>query len=303
MEILVIDDGSTDDSFTHLKEYQDERIRLLQNQQNVGLIATLNRAIKLANGQYIARMDADDIAHPTRIAKQVEFMESHPEIGLCGSALFVFHSEGKESADFEIRHPLHDFQLRVEMIHYSPFAHPTTMMRKDVLDKHDLEYDINYIHAEDYELWRRFIQVSKVANLPEILLDYRAHDQQVSKKFINKQIESTSKIKELVLAQFGIKTTDRDLEVHEQFFKYKPLSGKVIYLDFIRWNHALVDGFNGSKEESKYLRKMLAEIWFYHFIDESHSFNMTISTYFKNKIWWHYLKPGLLKVLLKREWK
>lgn len=151
-----------------LKGIKDKRIVVICNTERLGFAASLNVGIEAAQGKYIARMDDDDISLPTRFEKQVEYMESHPEVGICGTNAKFFGNEtaviGVET-DPEV--------LKVITLYRTPFIHPTIMMRKDLIDKYNLRYDPSYF-TEDYELWSRAIQYFPIANIDEILLNYRA---------------------------------------------------------------------------------------------------------------------------------
>ena len=174
-ELLLFNDGSTDDSGTVARSFSDARIRLFDQAQNLGYVAHLNHALELARGTYIARMDSDDVAHPDRLARQVALMESHPEVGLCGTAYCEFGSrQGLVSV------PETDAEIRCRMLASSPFGHPTVMMRKAVIERYHLRYDPAAVPAEDYLLWYEFSKVTQLANLPNPLLAYRVHEAQIS---------------------------------------------------------------------------------------------------------------------------
>lgn len=166
-EFIIINDGSTDNTVKIINQYQDERIILINNEKNKGLVPSLNQGLKLASGEYIARMDADDISLPDRFMKQIKYMDKHPKIGVLGS---WFHIFGEEINRIETK--LKSPKL-ADMIETSPVGHPTAMLRKKFFDKYYLQYDPAYTHAEDYELWTRVIKFMKIANLPEVLLNYR----------------------------------------------------------------------------------------------------------------------------------
>ena len=174
-ELLLFNDGSTDDSGAVARTFADVRIRLFDHPYNVGHVAHLNHAMELARGTYIACMHSDDIAHPNRLARQVALMENHPEVGLCGTA---YHEFGSRQGLVSV--PVTDPEIRRWMLASCPFGHPTMMMRKAVIERHHLRYDPAAVPAEDYLLWYEFSQVTKLANLTDSLLDYRVHESQIS---------------------------------------------------------------------------------------------------------------------------
>jgi len=137
------------------------------HQSNLGLTRSLNRGIKLAQGEYIARMDADDIALPERLERQVEFMEANPDVGVVGTAYYEIDSRGKIVGKKVF--PLQDRELRRALIRYNPLFHGSVMIRKAVFEKVGL-YNESFIRSQDYELWFRIAKHFKLANLPEPLM-------------------------------------------------------------------------------------------------------------------------------------
>jgi glycosyltransferase involved in cell wall biosynthesis len=178
-EFIIVNDGSTDSSQKIIKSYSDPRIRLIDNEKNLGLMKSLNKGIKLANGEFIARMDGDDICFSERFEKQLKFLEKHPEIGVLGSQVVNIDQSGKElkiSTKF----------IEPELIKWCsvfscPLLHPTVMVRADLL-KNNL-YDESYNQAEDFELWSRLLDLTSFANLKEPWLYYRTHKQSATSVF------------------------------------------------------------------------------------------------------------------------
>lgn len=169
LEIIVIDDGSVDGTTLVLQRLaaEDQRIRLVIHGENRQLIFTLNEGLALARGRYIARMDADDIAMPDRIAVQVDVLERSPQIVVVGSFMRVIQGErlcGKWIA------PVDDLRIRSYLFIASPFFHPTTMFRKGLPD---LYYREDVHRAEDYDFWIRLLEHGRGYNIPRVLLHYR----------------------------------------------------------------------------------------------------------------------------------
>jgi glycosyltransferase involved in cell wall biosynthesis len=200
-ELIIINDGSTDLSENKILSFNDNRINYIKNDLNLKLIATLNLGLQKARGKYIARIDADDIALPERFAKQVEFLEANPDYGLLGS----FAKEFGFSSN-NIQYPTTDTAIRYAVIYHNPFVHSSVMIRSSILVNYDLMFDVDQIHVEDYDLWIRILSVSKVANLPECLVLYRVHADQISKKHLNLQLINTSKIQSHYLETLGFDT-------------------------------------------------------------------------------------------------
>ncbi len=175
IEIIIIDDGSKDESEKIIKNINAKNIQYVKNVKNIGVSATRNRGFELAKGKYIALMDADDISLPTRIEKQVTFLEKHHEYGLVSS-----HYESFREHIFGVKRRIRKLSTEPEKIHTSllftnMLCCPSTMIRKEVLIKHDLHFDTSLQMAEDFDLWRRLSVVTKITNIDEVLLKYRKH--------------------------------------------------------------------------------------------------------------------------------
>jgi glycosyltransferase involved in cell wall biosynthesis len=173
-EILAIDDGSTDSSAEYLDTIDDPRLRVFHNERNIGLTASLNLGLDASYGRYIARMDADDISEAHRFMRQVEFLDVHPEVGILGSSRRVIDENG---VDLYVAPATEgEFEIRWKCLLGNPFAHPAVMLRKSVLDQHQLRYDESFRTAQDYELWTHLLQHTRGENLAEPLLRYRLRD-------------------------------------------------------------------------------------------------------------------------------
>ena len=187
-EFMIVDDCSTDYSPDILNEYsqKDLRIKLIRNELNLGLTSSLNKAIKTAAGKYIARMDSDDVADPKRLEKQVEFMETNPDVVLLGTA---FHEIDKNGSILGSKHfPMNDNELRQALIKLNPFCHASVIIRRSALDMTGL-YDETIPKAQDYDLWFRLATTGKIANLPEHLMKRRYDDRNISITQENEQLK------------------------------------------------------------------------------------------------------------------
>lgn len=182
-EFLIVDDGSTDNSSSIIKSYNDNRINFIKNSNNLGLVYSLNRGISLASGEYIARMDADDISLPKRLELQIKAIQEN-NVDICGS-WFQYHGQHDKRI---IRHPENDVNIKIKLLFEVPFAHPTVVMKKKVA--RDLGYLSEWDKVEDYDLWVRAVKNNyKMMNVQEVLLKYRVHNNQVSEKHSREQHE------------------------------------------------------------------------------------------------------------------
>jgi glycosyltransferase involved in cell wall biosynthesis len=211
-EFLVIDDASTDRSVDILGGISDPRIRLVHNERRLELIRTLNRGLELARGKYIARMDADDVSLPTRLERQVGFMEANPEVGICGT--WVVTMGEREGAT---RHyPETPDEIRCRLLFGAALAHPTVCMRREMLLRHGLRFDEGYPHAEDFELWNRASELFPLANLGSALLRYRIHAGSVSRLHHDVRAASVERIHRERLGRLGLTPTEEELVIHRQ---------------------------------------------------------------------------------------
>jgi glycosyltransferase involved in cell wall biosynthesis len=170
-ELIIIDDASTDRTLEILNKYvkKDSRIRVFSNEKNLGIAGNRNLGVSLALGKYLAWQDADDIALPYRLEQQYQFLEAHPEVGIVGGYLELFSGNNIRGVR---RYAEGDFALRKSMFKYSPIAQPAAMIRKDILDRAGI-YDLSYPPAEDLDMTFRIGMLSKLANIPKILIRYR----------------------------------------------------------------------------------------------------------------------------------
>jgi glycosyltransferase involved in cell wall biosynthesis len=179
IEIIIINDGSTDDSALIIQQFQDSRIRFF-DLPNQGLAATLNWAIERAKGDYIARQDQDDICLPQRFEKQVAFLNDHADCGMVGSWASIV--EGDRESGRVHCHPSENAILQFDLLFDNPFVHSSMMIRRAVFETVGLYCtERSRQPPEDYELWSRIARCYPVANIPEILLIYREVPQSMSR--------------------------------------------------------------------------------------------------------------------------
>jgi GT2 family glycosyltransferase len=181
-EFIILDDGSTDGTWERLADYAvwDTRIRLVRNPENLGVRRSLNQGLALAQGEYIARQDADDRSAPQRLAAQASFLGSHPEVGLVGTLVNVMDGDGAPLAAV-FPDALDDAALQSLLLETCPICHGSVMLRRRCLDATGF-YDEGMEEAEDYELWLRLAEVTRLANLGERLYHFRYYADSVSSR-------------------------------------------------------------------------------------------------------------------------
>ena len=176
LEFIVVDDGSTDSTGAILEARKDPRLRVI-HQPPSGLTTSLNRAWRLSGAALLARMDADDVAHPDRLARQVTFLDAHPEVGLLGTGCHEI-SESREVIGVIVP-PEDDAAIRRVLIRKNPFVHSSVMLRRAALEAAG-GYDESLPVAQDYDLWLRMSRLTRMANLPEPLVKRRLTPGRVS---------------------------------------------------------------------------------------------------------------------------
>ena len=191
-EFIIINDGSTDGTGAILARYQriDDRIRVY-HQENQGLIASLNRGCHLAQGKYIARMDADDVSLPDRLARQAYYMEVHPEIGILGTWIEYIDENGEPRGEHRI--PTAPGLIGWLFLFGNFLAHPSVMMRRNVVERVGF-YRPEALHVEDYDLWMRASIFTGIANIPEALLQYRVWEGSVCSRYFQTQEQNVVKV-------------------------------------------------------------------------------------------------------------
>ena len=181
-EFIIIDDASTDGSLKYLKSLKDRRIKLINNSKNLGLAASLNKGLKVAKGNYIARMDADDISLPKRFEKQIEFLLKNPSIDLCGTWAKLIDENNKLIG--QVKKPIDDRNIKRMNMWITGIIHPSWLGKKSLFEKLK-GYDPHYDLAEDLDFLIRANNF-RMANIGEVLLLWRSPQKRRSKQNIEK---------------------------------------------------------------------------------------------------------------------
>lgn len=260
LELLVVDDGSTDATPALLAQYAqaDPRVRVA-TQPNAGLVAALNHGLALARGRYVARMDADDVCRPERLARQATFLDQRPDVAACGSWAHVLGGPARAVW----RYPMSDADLRAQLVFETPFCHPAVMLRRETLTRHGLTYDPAFREAEDYALWARLAEHGALANLPEVLLEYRVHPAQKRQRGGAAVSAYADQVRRAQLARLGLEPAEAEMATHRELGD----GPAVVTADFLRRAEAWLSRLRAANAATAALpepafTRMLGRRWF-----------------------------------------
>jgi glycosyltransferase involved in cell wall biosynthesis len=248
-ELIIVNDGSTDGTLDVARSFADPRIRVIDLETNGGLVNALNIGLAEAQGQFLARMDYDDICAPERLQRQVDAMSGTDAV-ICGSAIQPFGAiRGKA-----IVYPREDAQIRATLPVVSPFAHPAVMMRTEVCCR--LGYLASALHCEDYDLWWRMAGEGVMMNLPDVMLHYRFHGSQISAIHRSSQLSGMAEVAIKNLRSTGRFRSVSDLQCHRCALSYEPANTLEELAAIGEWLRWLRESFDGADEvvASHYMR-------------------------------------------------
>lgn len=227
-EIIALYEPSKDDSLEILQACSDSRLVVREIAGRKGLAHALNVGLDSARGKYVARMDCDDVSVPGRLKRQIEFMEQNPEVGVCGSWIRLFSGD-----DHVKRYPATHEAVSCGLLFECCLAHPSVMMRREVFEHYGLRYDVRCAHGEDYDLWTRCAKLTRLANIPEVLVLHRWHPEQksssggtahmrassaVGRRYLSGalgvELEGSAEVYDLLVSPGLVPSMDRLVEAH-----------------------------------------------------------------------------------------
>ncbi len=254
-EFIIIDDCSTDGSLEIIKSYDDKRIILIENEFNKGYVFGLNYAISIARGKYIARMDSDDISVSYRFKRQFDFLEENTRVTICGSFMEIVHNYEP------INYPISHDEIKVQFLDNSCLAHPSVMFRKSFIIENNLIYDENMTPAEDYDLWTKIASINAFfSNIPERLVKYRVHENQISSIKETQRIRNADQIKISYLSNICTKSCCK------KFFNINQINDKTVKykIAYLNWLYNQCAYLIKQNEEKYFFEKFL----FLKFLDD-----------------------------------
>jgi glycosyltransferase involved in cell wall biosynthesis len=188
-EILLINDGSTDDSQKVIETFDDKRIKKILHRKNKGLISTLNEGLILSRGEYIARMDQDDLSSPNRLEKQLTYLQNHPNVSIVGSLAGVMNEKGEILEIMPV--PIYSDDISFGLSIKNCFIHGSVMLNRKMIPEEVLSYPTESVHAEDYAFWINLRKNNlQMHNLPEVLYFWRSHGKSISRMAYKEQSQT-----------------------------------------------------------------------------------------------------------------
>lgn len=211
-ELLIINDCSPDNTDEIIATYSDPRIRYVKNEKNLGISGSSNYGFSIAKGKYIIRQDHDDIAYPTRLEEQFEYMENHPEVGICGTGFKVFGRKSKT-----VIHPKCDAEIKALLLFKMPMAHQTSIMRREIFIKNNLLYDETFLSSNDRKLWIDASPFCQFHNLQKPLLKYRMYKGMTSSTKRNAVLSEGKRLRDIIYKNMGLELNTEQKEIVDNY--------------------------------------------------------------------------------------
>lgn len=257
IEIIIIDDCSDTPCKEVLSIYEDKRIKIFRNKENLGVTKSRNIALDKCNGEYIAIMDADDISMPERIEKQVEYLEKNKDVFVLGTKTYLLEDDKLYKKDIYIPKSRERYQCWLFFDNSRYITHPSAMLRSSMIKKYGIKYNEKYKKALDYGLWVECVKYGKCRILNEYLLKYRIHKNQITSLNRSEQIYFADQICLDQIANLGIDITDEEKKVHlalRDSEKYNDMKSTKLWIEkiILKNNEKKVYDVNEFKKEIDY---------------------------------------------------
>lgn len=236
-EFIIVDDASTDASYSIIKGYTDKRIRIIQNEKNIGLTKSLNKALKYATGKYIARMDADDICFPTRLEKQVKYMEKHKNVALISCSYKEFgNSNHKNILQYN------EIQIKGILMYGGVLPHPGFFFRYELFYKYKMRYNEKMKYAQDYAFQVSVSKQFKIACMSEVLIKYRVTNKRISTQKYYEQQMCANRVRQKQFQYYGINYNSKQIELIRKIYMNEQLKYNIFQMvsAYILWGNIVI---------------------------------------------------------------
>jgi glycosyltransferase involved in cell wall biosynthesis len=257
-ELIIINDCSTDRSLEIIESYNDKRINIINNNQNIGCAKSCNKGCHQAKGEYIAIMDQDDIAYLNRLERQILFMEQNVDVGIAGSCIRFVGST--QNIFYETNSDI----LKISFLRNNFVVHPSVMMRNELLQKYGLSYDETLWFAADYDLLVRGAKYFRVININEIHLQYRRSANQMSASW-RKYLHETDRVRLSQIANFDINPTEEEKQVHLKLMNLSKVNSET-ESKTVQWIKKLIY----ANKKKKYYHQTYLEDFFQAMLSRNH---------------------------------
>ena len=227
-EFIIIDDGSTDNSADIIESYSDKRIKLIRNETNMGLTPSLNKGLEICRGEYVARMDSDDICHPERFSEQVSYLKENPDVIVCGTFVESIDDGGqtvRKKGERNIIPDMDYYRICLLFSNDPTIYHPSAMFNRKLLLRYNIKYHEEYRYAQDYRMWVSCSKRARCTNIQKYLVKYRNHDEAVSTFKYDEQCDCALRIINEQLAALNLRLTQEVTPYHFMYlYLYKGYS-------------------------------------------------------------------------------
>ena len=262
-ELLLLDDASSDGSPSIMKGYTDPRIRLVRNEVNIGIARMHNKGIDLARGEYIAMLDHDDVSYPERLARQVAFLEAHPDYALIGTWGELLDERGRRYGKAK-KYPVSAEDVRSSLLFWNCVLHPSIMARRAIMEAY--RYSERFSICDDFDLFVRMGAARRLGNLPQVLVAHRRHAARTSNTKAHLKRGENLDIFRWQLAELGVTFDERDVERHYTLARIKTLAFRPDqeYVEWAEgWFRKLEEANSrSSRYSTRSLARVLGTMWF-----------------------------------------
>ncbi len=257
-ELLVLDDCSTDGTVAKVQAIRDPRLRLVQNPRNLGRAGTDNAALPYVRGEYVAKMDGDDLCHPERLARQVAFLRQHPEVNMVGCWLQNFGA-----STYLHRYPASPADLKVETLFTLPGGNNCFMLRANLLRERGMHYDASLRQTEDYEFCVRYLDELVIATIPEVLVQYRVLPSVVKQEILAERARVSGQVQAQLFASWQLPVSAREQHIHSAVSLLNIPLGDLTLAEIEQWLcRLLAHNEQHPRFDSAALHQGLGKRWF-----------------------------------------